>query len=1231
MTAQVRVYADPYQDPGITSSFVVNPTGQAATPPNQPDAPCADCGRGGNPINFTTGDTWITQQDYSIPGLGGGLSLTRTWNSVWPLMLPVQQVGLFGDSWTSNLEERIQALAGGVVQYWKGDGSRLFYLYNSGTGTYTLTAPSDDQTTLTVNSGTGISTITQKDGTKKNFNSAGYLTSIVDRNGNTTTIALDAANQNRILSVTDPAGQVLTFNYTNAQFPRLCTSISDTVGTAASYIYDSTGRLSSVTYADNSQYVFQYNSAVSNTLISQVNDSMGKTVEAHTYDSSRRGLTSQQANGVNLVTVNQYGAGYTNIYDSRGNFSTYDYTTISQRNHSWLSSGYGCATCGATLNEKVLYNTAGYRVFESDPGQTLPTFYTYDSAGNVSSVTKRAGSPLTSGTTWSTWNYTYNAFGEVLTATDPLGSAPGDPNHTTVNVYDSAGNLKTTTTPSPDGGITAGSTTTFVYNSNGTLQYILDPLTNKTSFTYYANGVLGAGQIKTITDPKGNITTYTYDGRGNRLTIQDPFNGASKLTVFTYDSMNRLKTITYPGATASITFDYDWRGRRDWIQDQNGFKTYYAYDDADRLTSVTDAQSPTPGVTTYNYDTENNLTDIYDASLNHTHMDYQPNNNWLSKITFPSGYTESYLYYGYWPSPTYKTDRNGNQTYYIYDYQDRLVYKSYPDSTIVQYTYDVAGRLSSAMDANGTYGFLYDNINRLTEADTTYSFASFGLKSVKYGYDAASNRKTMTDPQSLQTAYTYDVLNRLYTLSFNGQTPVFQFGYDALSRRNSLSRPNGITTTYAYDPASSLTSVLHKLGTTTLDGATYTYDNAENRKTRTDKRLNTTLTYGYDNIYQLQSAKQGSTTKESYTYDLVGNRKTSLNVSQYNYNTSNELTSTPTITYGYDSNGNLKTKSDGTQYNWDYENRLTSVVLPGTGGTVSFKYDAFGRRAQKSFVQGSTTTTTNYLYDGPNLFEEIDSAGNLVARYENGPGIDEPLAELRSGTTSYYHQDGLGSVTSLSNGAGALANTYSYDSYGNSTGSTGTVVNRFQFVGRDLDSETNSYYDRYRYYDQTIGRFLNEDPILFGGGNNFYRYVRNSPTNFLDPLGLFPKPLKWPKARTRPCNSEEYAQCAGLCGVKGVQSCRVSQTFRVVRGTEGKTLWKWVDGPLSCSCHDCQRKTNFELQRDYEAAYFMQQFWQDVLIGDWMFGVVGTGGAVGAFGGAGAGIGAGGLVPAVAP
>ena len=176
---------------------------------------------------------------------------------------------------------------------------------------------------------------------------------------------------------------------------------------------------------------------------------------------------------------------------------------------------------------------------------------------------------------------------------------------------------------------------------------------------------------------------------------------------------------------------------------------------------------------------------------------------------------------------------------------------------------------------------------------------------------------SMTDPQNLSTAYTYDALNRLSTLAFNGQSPAFGFGYDALSRRNSLTRPNGVNTTYTYDPASSLLSVLHKLGTTTIDGASYTYDNAENRKTRTDKRLNTTLTYGYDNIYQLQTAKQGSTTKESYTYDIVGNRLTSKlgtqPVTTYMPNTSNELMSTtnPNVSYTYDNNGSVLTKSDG--------------------------------------------------------------------------------------------------------------------------------------------------------------------------------------------------------------------------------------------------------------------------------------------------------------------------------
>ena len=70
-------------------------------------------------------------------------------------------------------------------------------------------------------------------------------------------------------------------------------------------------------------------------------------------------------------------------------------------------------------------------------------------------------------------------------------------------------------------------------------------------------------------------------------------------------------------------------------------------------------------------------------------------------------------------------------------------------------------------------------------------------------------------------------------------------------------------------------------GTTTKDGATYVYDSAGNRTSRTDNRTSTTLSYNYDDIYQLKTAKQGTTTKETYTYDAVGNRLSSLGVTPY--------------------------------------------------------------------------------------------------------------------------------------------------------------------------------------------------------------------------------------------------------------------------------------------------------------------------------------------------------------
>ena len=219
---------------------------------------------------------------------------------------------------------------------------------------------------------------------------------------------------------------------------------------------------------------------------------------------------------------------------------------------------------------------------------------------------------------------------------------------------------------------------------------------------------------------------------------------------------------------------------------------------------------------------------------------------------------------------------------------------------------------------------------------------------------------------------------------------------------------------------------------------------------------------------------------------------------------SGDLAIRRTTSFTYDHNGNTLTKTDSsgtTQYGWDYENRLTSVTLPNGGGMVSFTYDPFGRRIEKAGPSG----TVIYAYDGANGIEEMDASGNVTARYIQGAGIDEPLAQSAT-ALNFYEADGLGSITSLTDSAGTASEIYTYDAYGNLTGSAGNVANAYRYTGREYDQETGLYYYRARYYDPTAGRFLNEDPLQFNAGMNFYEYSYNNPANFNDPSGLQPAP-----------------------------------------------------------------------------------------------------------------------------
>jgi YD repeat-containing protein len=279
-----------------TYAFVIAAWKSSCAPPDAAAETCLACAiaAAGHPISLATGNTYIEETDVRVPGLSGGLTLTRTWNSAWPATQSALQIGLFGPNWRSNFEERIFVGSDQYIKYGRGDGS--FWSFGTNSGNWSVAAPANVTATLVQGSSNWI--LTFQNGEQRLFSFAtGKLLSIIDRNGNTTQLSYDSLG--RLVTVTDPVSRHLYFGYGSGS-SSLVTSVTSDMGLSLSYSYDSQGRLSQVTRPDLSTYTFQYNSQ---SLITSVTDSNGKILESHTYDSSGRGLTSSRAGGVDAVTV----------------------------------------------------------------------------------------------------------------------------------------------------------------------------------------------------------------------------------------------------------------------------------------------------------------------------------------------------------------------------------------------------------------------------------------------------------------------------------------------------------------------------------------------------------------------------------------------------------------------------------------------------------------------------------------------------------------------------------------------------------------------------------------------------------------------------------------------------------------------------------------------------------------------------------------------------------------
>jgi YD repeat-containing protein len=265
--------------------------------------PCPYCdAQGASPIHLSTGDTYITETDVRVPGLGGGLTLSRTWHSV-PFTSRSTQ-GMFGFEWTSTYEESIFVDTGNFVTLLRGDGSPWWFRFNTwdgnGNPTFSVGAPASQTAQLSeiVMQAQPNWTLAFQNGETRVYDYfSGKLLSITDRNGNTTTLTYDASY--RLATVADAASHHLYFSYATPT-SYLVTSVTSDFGVSLQYTYDGLGHLAQVTEPDLTTLSFQFDSSFR---ITSVLDSNGKVLESHTYNSCGQGLTSSRALGAEAITV----------------------------------------------------------------------------------------------------------------------------------------------------------------------------------------------------------------------------------------------------------------------------------------------------------------------------------------------------------------------------------------------------------------------------------------------------------------------------------------------------------------------------------------------------------------------------------------------------------------------------------------------------------------------------------------------------------------------------------------------------------------------------------------------------------------------------------------------------------------------------------------------------------------------------------------------------------------
>ncbi len=1033
-----------------------------------PIAPRASVKYGGIDLASGNFQPYYNHVDFVVPpGKGIPFVFARTYNAM------NEEVGPFGIGWDHSynirLSEDTNAYGTFAAVKW-GDGRIDVYKLNGSIYEPYCLDSSGNPTTLcgiynTLEKAGVNYVLTTKDKTVYVLTEILYLsdtyqlTKIRDRDYNDTIIEyIPEGNtaEGNPARVTDATGRIYTFNYNN--YPNLpeqseyriqsvVESSTTGLGRLITFDYDpNTGNLIKFYDSENNLTRYEYNA---DNLLDKIILPRGNTWTAN-YDSSVKGRIED-------YTIDEEKTVLSYNDPVKGTIvETYSTTnpTVPVKTESCLPTNlYRIQSC-----EDADYKTEKVITFDSQ-NPDLPT-----------EVEDKNGKR---------WKYTYNNRGNVLTVTNPVNPT----NETTDYEYDSATGLNLIKVTDP-----AGNVTRYEYYANGNLWKIINEVDSVDRITEITRD--SDGLIWKVTDPRQHITTYEYDTHGYPNKIIDPVQDTlGKSTDIIYDTGGRSTSKTDADGTKT-DYTYDKLNNIKTVEDHQGKVTTYSYDPNGNLKSIDDPR-PATNEKVYTYDNRDLLKTITEGNILKATLGYDEIGR-LESVKNTMNRTWEMTYYETNNLQTKKTPLTYTDFYNDYDGNGNL--KEYKDRTnrTVTYNYDEANRLKNQLAPSSHYTYQYYANGLLQSVDAGTN------RTGSFEYTSRNSLKKYTDPYNNIINYTYDEAGNLETIAFNGKTVTYN--YDARNLLGSVTDWLSRTTSYEYTPAGRLKKITYPNGAY----VEYVYDtvNPARLKTVNNRRPDDSIIAGYtiDIFDELDAPEQITTTGG------IEHQVQTQNVS-LSFDENNGINSTG---FAYNNLGEIESKSvngQSTTYEWytgDVGGLLKKVEKLSPSTIIEYSYDGLGNRISR-IVNG---TTTRYVLDlsgdMSNVIAETNASGSVTAYYIYGIGLIAKI--LADDTAKYYHYDRIGNTVALTDDSGNVTDEYAYtsDPYGISVTTQGSTSNPFKFIGQHgvMDEGNNLYFMRARFYDAEVGRFLNEDPLGFEGGDwNVYAYVNGNPLNRIDPKG----------------------------------------------------------------------------------------------------------------------------------